>query len=191
MSSTFETELLPLIPAVASFARQLCHDKDLASDLTQETMIKAFVCADMYAQGSNSRAWLFQICKNSFINQYRRKQRQPAMVEFHEDPDLSGSQRDRASREEIGEESASRHSGLPWIATLGDEVAEALELIPPDYQTAIVLCDIEEFSYAEIAALMNVPVGTIRSRIHRGRKMLARRLAGYARGHGFSCPAQD
>jgi RNA polymerase sigma-70 factor (ECF subfamily) len=185
MTSAFESEALPLVPAVNSFARQLCSDEDRAWDLTQETMLKAFLSSTSYKEGTNCRAWLFQICKNSFINQYRWKQRQPARMEYREEPDPTGSARDAVSGDEIHELSSRGNPASPWEHTFGDEVTQALASIPWDYQLAIVLCDIEGYTYHEIAELTDAPIGTIRSRIHRGRKMLAALLIEYARGLGL------
>ena len=186
MDSIFEREALPQLQAVTSFARKLCKDDHRAKDLTQETMLKAFICADRYREGSNCRAWLFQICKNTFINDYRRRQYEPLAVEFQEQPDDGqASSRSNISRV-AGRNLVNDDHQAEWTDSLGDEVTTALAAIPPDYQTAIVLCDIEGYTYEEIAELMDTPIGTIRSRIHRGRKMLTVLLSGYANEMGFS-----
>ena len=186
MNSVFEREATPQLQAVTSFARKLCKDDHRAKDLTQETMLKAFISADRYREGSNCRAWLFQICKNSFINDYRRKQYEPVAVEFQEQPeDEQTTLRNSVSRM-AGRNLDAHDHHAELVDSLGDEISGALAAIPPDYQTAIVLCDIEGYSYEEIAELMDTPIGTIRSRIHRGRKMLAASLSEYASELGFA-----
>ncbi len=185
MDSIFEREALPQLQAVTSFARKLCKDEHRAKDLTQETMLKAFLCAHTYREGSNCRAWLFQICKNSFINDYRRRQYQPLMVEFQEQPDGQTSLQNNITR--MARRNSDNHDPqAEWTDSLGDEVTSALSAIPLDYQTALVLCDIEGYTYEEIAKLVDAPIGTIRSRIHRGRKMLAVMLGEYANEMGIS-----
>jgi RNA polymerase sigma-70 factor (ECF subfamily) len=177
----FEREALPQIEALYSFALQLCHDREDSNDLVQETLLKAYRYFDSYRQGTNCRAWLFQICKHAYINHYRRMHLEPIAIDFAEDTSetetfMSGNEL-RGLRPSLRDEQDVRmHSQC-----LGDEVIAALRLLPRDYQTAVILSDIEGHSYEEIAAFMQVPIGTIRSRIHRGRKILAAQLAGYAR----------
>jgi RNA polymerase sigma-70 factor (ECF subfamily) len=177
----FEQEALPQIEALYSFALQLCHDREDSNDLVQETLLKAYRYFDSYRQGTNCRAWLFQICKHAYINHYRRMHLEPIAIDFAEDTSetetfMSGNEL-RGLRPSLRDEQDVRmHSQC-----LGDEVIAALRLLPRDYQTAVILSDIEGHSYEEIAAFMQVPIGTIRSRIHRGRKILAAQLAGYAR----------
>jgi len=186
MNSVFEREAIPQLQAVTSFARKLCKDHHKAKDLTQETMLKAFIGTYRYREGSNCRAWLFQICKNSFINDYRRKQYEPVAVEFQEQPDDDQATLRNSIGRMAGKNLDTNDHHVDFVDSLGDEVTSALAAIPPDYQTAIVLCDIEGYSYEEIAELMDTPIGTIRSRIHRGRKMLAIRLSEYANDLGFA-----
>lgn len=180
----FKQEALPQLAALRSFAYQLCRDEESTDDLVQETMLKACRYFHTYEEGTNCRAWLFQICKNSYINQYRRKQYEPVIVDFQEDTSAIPSLRERLGRE--------LH---PWTSDgwverahadmLSDEVDAALREIPPSYQTALILSDIEGYTYEEVAEFMRVPIGTIRSRIHRGRKMLADRLAHHAKSLGY------
>lgn len=188
-TESFEQEALAHLDALTHFAFQLCRDQQKTGDLVQETMLKAFNNSASYRPGTNCRAWLFQICKNSFINDYHRRQYMPVAVDYQESAgrsmgdDESGSGRgittvpvddqDRRNREHL----------------LGDEVMQALQRIPRDYQTALILSDIEGFTYKEIAAFARTPIGTIRARIHRGRKMLAAMLGDYARDHGYATAA--
>lgn len=181
----FEEEALPQISALQSFALQLCKDEQHSRDLVQETMLKAFLYFHTYREGTNCRAWLFQICKNSFINEARRKQHQPVAIDFQQvesgdwpdgDDNTSGEAHVKMS-----------HLAADNLITdaLGDEVHRAIEMLPSDYQTVLVLCDIEGHSYEEIAGFMQTPVGTIRSRIHRGRRLLAKQLMDYAEMRGY------
>jgi len=174
--------------ALKSFALQLCKDEQHSRDLVQETMLKAYLYFHTYQEGTNCRAWLFQICKNSFINETRRKQRQPVAINFQqaESGDWHGG--DDNTLRDIHAKMTHQHADNIVTNALGDEVYHAIEMLPSDYQTVLILCDIEGHTYEEIAKFVQTPVGTIRSRIHRGRKLLARQLMNYARARGYSSP---
>jgi len=179
----FSQEALPHLPALRHFASSLCRDSQRCDDLVQDTMLKAWRSFHTYKLGTNCRAWLFQICKHSFINDYRRSKYEPVAVDLSREP--------RGSGKEEGEEARTLspvvENAEPFDpgAQFGDEVSGALNALPEDYQTALILNDLEGYSYEEIAEFARVPVGTIRSRIHRGRKMLASRLADYALREGY------
>lgn len=169
--------------ALRHYALQLCRDEQRSQDLVQETLFKAYRYFHTYRDGTNCKAWLFQICKNSYINEYRRKQYEPLPTNFQEV---------HAAHTERNEEARSLHATLTddvveqqHAALFGDEVMNALKTIPTDYQTAVLLSDVEGYTYEEIAEFASVPIGTIRSRIHRGRRMLAGSLARYARQEGY------
>lgn len=188
-SQMFERDALPHMEALEKFAYQLCRDVHRSKDLVQETMLKAFKHFDTFRQGSNCKAWLFQICKNSYINAYRRRQREPIPMDFEDETLQAGMGNEleylRSPRVLLADTSDSdAHS-----RSMGDEVMTALRSLPPVFQTAVILSDIEGHPYDEIAEFMNVPVGTVRSRIHRGRCMLAGMLAGYARDLGCNVAA--
>jgi RNA polymerase sigma-70 factor (ECF subfamily) len=178
----FEREFLPRLNEVSAFARRLCRDDHQTKDLVQDTMLKAFLYARSFTEGTNSRAWLFQICKNTFMNTQRRKKLEPLLSGFQEN--RNDSQPDNVKSAAEFSEARDPATRLP-SDSFSDEVSEALKSIPPDCQTAIILCDMEGYSYAEVADLVKVPVGTIRSRIHRGRKALALVLGTYAARNGF------
>jgi len=170
---TIENELLPRLNEVKAFAGFLCRDPHATKDLVQDTMFKAFSNVSSYADGSNARAWLFQICKNTFINSTRRKR-------------FGGNRIDNRSQDDTCEEEySSTVMGDGHLNTFGDEVMRALKSIPQDCQTAILLCDVEGYSYDEIAALTKTRPGTVRSRIFRGRRTLAGLLSGYATDLGL------
>lgn len=182
----FEHEALPHVEALFRFAVQLCKDPQNSRDLVQDTLMKACRSFDTYRKGSNCRAWLFQICKNTYINGYRRKQLEPTAIDVSDEvfDSRNGSATDRMQktclplRDDV--------DLLTHEAIMGDEVLGALRELPHDYQTAVILSDIEGQPYEEIAEFMQVPVGTIRSRIHRGRRLLAVELAAYARLRGWN-----
>ena len=172
--------------ALRSFALQLCKDEQYSRDLVQETMLKAYMYFHTYREGTNCRAWLFQICKNSFINEARRKQHQPVAIDFQEEESGDWPGRHDAVLRDFHLKMRSQHAGTIAIDALSDEVYRGLMGLPSDYQTVLILCDIEGHTYEEIAEFMRAPVGTIRSRIHRGRKLLASQLREYARKRGFA-----
>lgn len=183
-SQMFEREALPHMESLEKFAYQLCRDAHRSKDLVQETMLKAFKHFDTFRQGSNCKAWLFQICKNSYINAYRRRQREPIAMDFEDETLQAGMGNElehlRTARVLLADTSdVDAHS-----RSMGDEVMTALQRLPLVFQTAVILSDIEGHPYDEIAEFMRVPVGTVRSRIHRGRSMLAGMLAGYAQDLG-------
>jgi len=172
--SVFANELLPRMNEVKAFAGYLCRDQHATKDLVQDTMYKALSNVSSYSDGSNARAWLFQICKNTFINSTRRKR-------------FEGNTINRNDRHESHEdEHPGTVMGDDHSNAFGDEVMKALKSIPQDCQTAILLCDVEGYSYDEIAALTKTRPGTVRSRIFRGRRALAGLLSGYAADLGLA-----
>ena len=174
----FEEELLPNIDALHTFAYHLSFNDDDAKDLVQETFLKSYRALDSYEPGTNAKAWLFKILKNAYINQYRKKARRPTKVDYE---DYIGYQdrEDQASvefldlREEI------------FDHLIGDEVTSAVNALPVDFRAVILLCDVEGFTYEEISKIIDIPIGTVRSRLHRARNMLKEKLAAYARKLGF------
>jgi len=175
-TTLFEREALSQLGALERFAYHLCRDRHDARDLVQETLLKAFTHFPSYREGTDCRAWLFRICRNSFLNEYRRKSRQDVLVDFQDDGAEHGGDGDcvdgHAARVSLQDTSG------PEAVENGfsDELFQALQTLPTAYQTAVILCDVEDQSYLEIAELMKVPVGTVRSRIHRGRRILASQL---------------
>jgi RNA polymerase sigma-70 factor (ECF subfamily) len=182
----FEQEALPQLAALQHFALQLCRDEQYSRDLVQETLLKAYTYFHTYREGTNCRAWLFQICKNSWFNEAKKRKYQPTTVDFQT--------LESGERSEVNDDDARSlhimmseyHAGSLRTAAFGDDVVTAFDALPADYRTVLVLCDMEGFTYDEIATFMNAPVGTIRSRIHRGRKILEGRLRDYACGRGYA-----
>ncbi len=174
----FEKELLPHIDALKTFAYHLAYDDDDANDLVQETYMKAYRFIDKYIQGTNSKAWLFKICKNAYINHYRKRSKRPTRVDFEDIVSYHDS--DDATlpgyldlREEI------------FDKMMGDEVTIAINSLPIDFRTVVLLCDVEGFTYEEIGKIIDVPIGTVRSRLFRARNMLKEKLKSYADKHGY------
>ncbi|MBI5472448.1 MAG: sigma-70 family RNA polymerase sigma factor [Ignavibacteriae bacterium] len=181
-SDVFSREALQHLDALRNFAFKLCRDQHYTNDLVQETMLRACKSCHLYQEGTNCRAWLFQICKNSYINDYRRKQYETIAVDFSEDgSSVNDDDGRRGTRVLLTDNtSAEAHEAM-----VGDEVERALDALPAEYQTAIILSDIEGYTYEEIAEFSKTPIGTIRSRIHRARKMLAEQLQAYATKQGY------
>lgn len=174
----FSREFLPHMDALYNFAFHLAMDEDDANDLVQETFLKAYRFIHSYQQGTNAKAWLFKILKNGFINEYRRMTKQPSRVDY--DDIVSYHDTDDEGRVEYLDLRQELFQGM-----LGDEVTKALSELPVDFKTIILLCDIEEFSYEEIAKIIDIPIGTVRSRLHRARNILKEKLREYARQEGF------
>lgn len=174
----FNKEFLPHMDALYNFAFHLTLDEDDANDLVQETFLKAYRFIESYQQGTNAKAWLFKILKNGFINEYRRKTKQPSKVDFddvinYHDTDDEGHVEYLDLRQEL------------FQGMLGDEVTRALNQLPVDFKTIILLCDVEDFSYEEIAKIIDIPIGTVRSRLHRARNILKEKLREYAQQEGY------
>lgn len=175
----FEQELLPHVTALQTFAYHLAYNQEDADDLVQETYLKAYRFIDKYEQGTNAKAWLFKILKNAYINEYRKKVRQPTKVDFEDIVAYHDTDDDRVTgysdlREEI------------FLHMMGDEVTSAINSLPIDFRTVILLCDIEGFTYEEIASIIDVPIGTVRSRLFRARNLLKEKLTSYAQKHGYT-----
>lgn len=173
----FEEEFLPQIDALYNFAYHLTYNEEDANDLVQETYLKAYRFIDKYIEGTNAKAWLFKILKNAFINQYRKKSKQPTKVDYEEI--VSYHDRD----DEGGSYLDLRHEIFQGM--MGDEVTIALNSLPVDFKTVILLCDIEGFTYEEISKIVDIPIGTVRSRLHRARNMLKDKLKNYAEERGY------
>jgi len=174
LASIFESEALAYVDQLYGTALRMTRNQADAEDLVQETYTKAFAAFRSFKQGTNLRAWLFRILRNTYINSYRKAQRQPYSTSADE---LSDTQLlDVDSRAPGGARSAE----IEALERLGDPViTEAMNSLPEDFRTAVYLADVEGFSYKEIAEIMETPVGTVMSRVHRGRKTLRSLLAGY------------
>lgn len=161
-------------PALLRAALRLTGNQAEAEDLCQETLIKAYVAFDQFSQGSNFRAWTLRILANTHISRHRSRQHSPATVSWEDLSALSS----RGEFDPPGDEEGPEQ----WLVEqeLSEELAPALATLPEDFRLAVILSDILELSYREIAAALGVPLGTVRSRIFRGRKMLRESLQQYA-----------
>ncbi len=174
----FETEMLPHMAALYNFALRMTGDPDDAKDLVQETFMKAYRFFDKYAPGTNAKAWLFRIMKNSYINRYRKESKEPDKIDYDDIKEFYASVKATATDSNDLQEKI-------FGNLFEDEVAKALQDLPEDFRTVVILCDIEGYTYEEIADFIEIPIGTVRSRLHRGRKMLRSMLRTYALSHGF------
>ena len=178
-SDIFDTEFMPHVDAMYSFAYRLTFDEDDAKDLVQDTYMKAFRFINSFQRGTNAKAWLFRILKNSFINEYRKKSKQPAKVDYNEVEQFYNS-------DDAGENITTDLRVETVQHMIGDEISGALNAIPVDFRTVIILSDLEGFTYEEMSKILDIPIGTVRSRLHRARNMLKEKLASYAKEMGFN-----
>ncbi len=176
----FDSEFLPHLEALNTFAYHLTYDERSAEDLVQETYFKALKSIDRYKKGTNAKAWLFRILKNAFINEYRRKNKAAiSSLDFDETEKYTKDINTEVTgyfdlREEI------------FNRKLGDEISTALNNLPIEYRSVILLCDIEGFTYDEISKILNIPTGTVRSRLFRARNVLKDQLKAYGASKGYA-----
>ncbi len=180
----FQAELMPVIDSLYNFAFRLTLDEDDANDLVQETYLKAYRFFEYFEQGTNAKAWLFRILKNSFINDFRKKSKQPAKVDYSEIEGYYNSEDVESDSDAGGTSSDMRQQAVRDL--IGDEVASALNSLPVDFRTVIILCDLEGFTYEEMAKVLDIPIGTVRSRLHRARNFLKDKLEKYAQSMGYN-----
>ena len=172
----FEAQAIPFMDQLYGAALRMTRNPADAADLVQETFVKAFAAFAQYQQGTNLKAWLYRILTNSFINTYRKKQRDPYQGTLDELEDWQ-----IGSAESLTQGRATRSAEAEAIDHLPDSaVKDALQSIPEDFRLAVYFADVEGFSYQEIADIIKTPVGTVMSRLHRGRRMLRTLLADYA-----------
>ena len=176
--SLFEQEALPHMNALYSFAVRLCRDRDDASDLLQETFLKGYRFFDKFESGTNCKAWLFRILKNTYINQYRKDKKEPDTIEYDTIEEFYDLIRSESS------ESTDLQKRI-FDNLLDDEISIALDSLPESFRTAIILCDLEGMTYDEISEILECPIGTVRSRLHRARNILASKLIKYAKNRGY------
>lgn len=174
----FEREAMPHMSAMYNFAMRLTRNPDDAADLVQDSMLKGFRFFDSFDKGTNCKAWLFRILKNTHINRYRQESKAPETVEYDVVEEFYDTIKDSSVETSTLERKI-------FDETLDDELSTALDNLPEMFRTVVVMCDIEELTYEEIAELLDCPIGTVRSRLHRARKILAATLSGYAKERGF------
>ncbi|MEK7805403.1 MAG: sigma-70 family RNA polymerase sigma factor [Planctomycetota bacterium] len=181
----FEDIAMEHIDSLYSMAIRLVFNKDEAEDLVQETYLKAYRFFDTFQKGTNIKAWLFKILRNTFINKYRKTVNLPSEI-FYEDVESVNSNLSYKQESDSGELTDTLESKYNELGNLmEDDVKRAIDSLPIEYKEAILLSDVEELSYNDIAEITNVPIGTVKSRLNRGRKLLQKSLWEYAKDRGF------
>jgi RNA polymerase sigma-70 factor (ECF subfamily) len=176
----FERDVLPLLPSLYGAALRMTRNPSDAEDLVQDTYLRAFRGFGGFQEGTNLKAWLYRILTNNFINTYRKKQRQPQIVDGPDDID------EWYLFDKLGAQSVQESAEDQVLDRLPDtDVKEALESLSENFRIPVLLADVEGFSYKEIADIMETPIGTVMSRLHRGRKALEKALWETARQRGL------
>ena len=174
----FTNETLPHESALYNYALKISGNTDDAQDLVQETYYKAYRHFDKFQIGTNSKAWMFMILKNTFINDYRKSKREPYKLDYEQIQNFyENVKSDRAQENNLDSD---YYNNL-----LDDELSEAIDRLPTKMREVFLLCDLEGYSYEETAELVDCPIGTVRSRLHRARHMLQEILFDYAKEKGF------
>lgn len=174
----FIKEALPHESSLYNYALKISGNADDAQDLVQETYYKAYRHFDKFQKGTNSKAWMFMILKNSFINDYRKAKREPIKVDYELIQHFyENVKSDRAQTNNLDKEY--------YNSLLDDELTTAIDKLPTKMREVFLLCDLEGYSYEEIADLVGCPIGTVRSRLHRARHLLQENLSDYAKDKGF------
>ena len=174
----FDNEFMPHIDSMYNFAYRLTYDEDDAKDLVQDTFLKSYRFINSFQKGTNAKAWLFRILKNSFINDFRKKSNEPNKVDYQEVEGYYNS--DSTDKSITTDLRVDTVKGM-----MGDEISNALNSLAVDFRTVIILCDLEGFTYEEMAKILDIPIGTVRSRLHRARNLLKEKLQSYAKSMGY------
>ena len=177
-TAIFENEFMPHLDAMYNFAFRLTYDEDDAKDLVQDTYLKSYRFAESFQKGTNAKAWLYRILKNSFINDFRKKSKEPAKVDYQEVENFYNS-------DNVNEDKTVDLRIDAVRDMLGDEISLALFSLAVDFRTVIILCDLEGFTYDELSKILDIPIGTVRSRLHRARNLLKEKLSVYAASMGY------
>jgi len=178
MEDNFTSETLPHKSALYNYALKISGNADDAQDLVQETYYKAFRYFDKFQSGTNSKAWMFMILKNTFINDYRKSKREPYKLDYEQIQNFyENVKADRAIENNLDKDF--------YNDLFDDELTEAIDQLPTKMREVFLLCDLEGYSYEETADLVGCPIGTVRSRLHRARHMLQEILFDYAKDKGY------
>lgn len=179
---TFNDEAIPLMDAVYRFALRLSGEPDRAQDLTQETFLRAYQNWDKYTLGTQPRSWLFTICRNVFLRREERRHRHARVVAEKADEDPRHISREATVFMEVKDRDP---EGSFWSQVVDEEVLRAIDALPDEFREAVVLSDLEDLSYQEVSEVLGVPVGTVKSRLFRGRRILQKELYEYAVEQGI------
>ena len=176
----FEADAMQYAPQLYSAALRMTRNPADAEDVVQETFLKAYRAYDSFEAGTNLKAWLYRILTNTYINKYRKKQRRPNEVELGELQDMYLYRR-------LGEQSGASESAENTALDMfvDEDIIAAIESLPENFRLPVIYADVEGFSYKEIAEILDVPIGTVMSRLHRGRKRLQEELLEYGRLRGL------
>ena len=179
--ANFEADAMQFAPQLYSAALRMTRNPADAEDVVQETFLKAYRAYGSFQEGTNLKAWLYRILTNTYINRYRKAQRRPSEVELGELQDLYLFRR-------LGEQSGASESAESEVLEqfVDSDVIEALESLPDNFRMPVLLADVEGFAYKEIAEMLDIPIGTVMSRLHRGRKALQKKLWHLAEERGIA-----
>lgn len=181
----FEEVALPFIDSLFNLALNLTRDRQDAEDLVQEAYLRAYRFFESYRPGTHIKAWLFRILRNTFINRYRAARVRPDEVDLSK---VEQGYEKMVEEEFLRANRPASPEALVIDQVLDEEVQQAMDALPPDYRTVVILALVEEMSYKEIAGVLAIPLGTVMSRLHRGRKLLQQSLVEFARRKGIIRP---